>query len=219
MGASSFELTINAKNDRDFAKLFREEAEQDRYENGNDPYRGTIGQKRGWRMLSSVPVGVAELRALKEKHEGDKWGDAMACPVAEEKQVGKTKTKTVKVTADSSWDVESAVKAKFPAYRVRITGRTKVREATYRLEKVEIQKGWRVVWGYNREEVFEKKGEAVKRYKALLLQGENASLQYKDSEFKRVLKRQAQWEVTVELKKFKETKKISHYAVWGWAAE
>lgn len=219
MGACSFSLTIDATNEKQFAKAFHDAAAEDRYENGHDSYSGTIGQKSGWRMLSATPVSKSKLAELKEKHEGDKWGDAMACPVAEEILVGKAKTKKVKVEAGDSWEAQNAARAMFGGdVKVSFKGSTKVKEATYKLEKLDIKTGWRVK-RWNSEEVFEKKGDCLKRYKELLSAGENVSMFYKDQEFKRVLVKPSVWEVDVEIQSFRVGDKISHYAVWGWAAE
>jgi len=220
MGASSFQIMIHAKNNKEFSKAFHAEAMEDRYECGNDAYSGTIGQKVSFQMLSKTPVDAATLRGLQEKHEGDKWGDAMACPVAEEKAFGKSKTKTVKVECEKGWEALEKVRAMYPEYTVITeTNATKVRDPKWSLEKVVFQKGWRVSWGFGKETLFEKKGAAVKGYKELLLKGEKATLTYQDTKFQRVLKRQAQWSLTVVLQKYKSTGKVSHYAVWGWAAE
>jgi|13_taG_2_1085334.scaffolds.fasta_scaffold05799_7 hypothetical protein len=220
MGACSFSLTFDVTTEKRFAKAFHAAADEDRYENGNDPYRGTIGQKRGWVMLSSTPVSKTRLEELREKHEGDKWGDAIACPVAEETLVGKPKTKKVKVEASDKWGAYSAARDLFGSdVKLEIKSASKIKDARYALEKLDVAKGWRVKYGWNNEVVFQKKGEAVKKYKELLLAGEKAQIFYTDLDFQRVLVKQARWELEIEVQKFRVGKKVSHYAVWGWAAE
>lgn len=217
MGACSFSLTIDATNEKQFAKAFHDAAAEDRYENGHDSYSGTIGQKSGWRMLSATPVSRARLAELKEKHEGDKWGDAMACPVAEEKLVGKPKIKKVKVEAGDSWEADSLACSQLNG-KVKVLNRTVLKEAVYVLEKVETQVGWRVEFGWNKVS-YGTKSECLKLYKEKLMAGETAKMVYIDPVFKRVLKKQTLWEVEVEIQETQTTTNISHYAVWGWAAE
>lgn len=226
MGASSFELNIFAKNEKEFAWLFKSEAEDDRRENGSGAYSGTIGQKNGWKMLKQTPVSKKELEKLKEEHEGDKWGDAMACPVAEEVKSGKPKTKTFKLESDATymWELRSAAmsaaREKFEG-EIELVGKPKcIKNAKYKMEKLDRDKGW-AVQGDPEGRRFSKKAEAQKVMRALVKENKEGfiSLTYIDDAYKRVKTSEAVFEVTVTIQKYRTTKKLSHYCVWGWASE
>ena len=219
MGACSFSLNIDAKNDKQFAKAFHAAAEEDRYENGNDAYRGTIGQKNSWVMVQSTPVDPSELSELQEKYDSGKWDPPHAVPVAERKLVGKAKTKTIKVEASDKWEAYRKVREMFPGQKVEIGDTSLLREARYALKKIEIGKGWRIRFNAYNEEIFGTKGECTKRYKELILAGKSCTMMYMDSSYERVKTKESQYSVTVTHQKWKVGNKISHYFVWGWAAE
>ena len=221
MGAHSFETTIFATNLKSFHRAFEQESEQDRYENGHDCYSGSIGQKSGARMVVDKPITEEQYRQLiEETGWGDKWDSVcFAAPIAEVKLVGKAKTKTAKFVAADASEARDMALAKYGSEnaRVKVVSTTCLRGVSYKLEKVESQKGWRVKVGWD-EVHFETKSLALAFYKEQLLAGKQADMLYKDQQYKRVVKKKAQFEITVEIQKTKVGTKISHYNVWGMAA-
>ena len=218
MGACSFELVIDATNNKQFRSLFFEAAEEDRYENGHDAYSGTIGQKNGYRMFDMVTP--ENLRALQERHEGGKWDDAHAVPVAEVKKKGRSKTRTRVMIARDQQEAKQAFIEKYgEGKKVIIKSVTKTREAVYKLVKKDTNTGWRVTYGWNGV-FYGTKAQCEKLLKEKVLAGErNCNMVQQAQQYERVMKTLPKYEITAELYAEKPTGKVSHYVVWGWAAE
>ena len=231
MGAQGFSFTISATNQGAFERSFNALVREDQYENGHDPYSGTIGQKSGYTMLHSgestyqekIPVSPSELERLREENEGAKWGPAVACPVAVMKEVSAT-TKTKKIKSESTYACKKKLKETTKARKgcevtIKIQSVTKIKDAQYKLRKVGSPKEWRVVNGYGHSHFSSKtKKEALEQYKIRLLAGERVQLIFVDQEWERVQTHQPEFEVEYTVFQRKKTKKISHYEVWGWAA-
>jgi hypothetical protein len=230
MGSCSFGLRINATNLEEFKKKFYDLVEEDRYENGHDAYSGTIGQKSGWNMLSSTPISQSKLSELKNRHEGDKWGNAMACPIAKVKTVSDvvTVTKTVDVLLTGWGENTEAIRltvatlpenAKIVEKSIKVD---KVSDPVYVAEltmKSKENEGWRVrCCGSIQPQIFKTQAEANKVAKELIVKGMTEVFKQGPS-YKQVMKKPPVYKVTLQYQLTEITNEISHYEVWGWAAE
>ena len=230
MGACSFSLRINATTLEEFKKKFYAKAEEDRYENGHDAYSGTIGQKSGWNMLSTTPVSQSKFSELKNKNEGDKWGKAMACPIAKVKTVSDviTVTKIVDITNPNGWsertDAIQLAVTDLPA-NAKVMEKfqvDKVSDPVYVAElkmKSKENEGWRVrCCGSVQPQIFKTQAEANKLAKELIVKGMTEVFKQGPS-YQQVMKKPATYKVTLQYQLTEITDEISHYEVWGWAAE
>ena len=234
MGAHGFGLTIMSKSISKFNLAFQSAVKSDRYENGHDAYSGSIGQKDGYELVSRDPIDPKDFEKLKEKNEESKWGPAMACPVSEVKEISTSSSKTKKIKWAgrqdlSRWEaknrLEEDIKPRKNCYiRIQVTAVTKMKDAEYKIQKVESPKEWRVeryMGGRGGDCRFRSKtkAEALRLYKQALTNGESVRLIYIDQEWVRVLAKPSEYEVTYTVTNLKSTGKISHFEVWGWAAE
>ena len=231
MGAHSFQLTIKADNESKFKELLEYEVEEDRIENGSGPYSGSIGQKvDGYRLVSRKPVTESKCAKLRELHEGDKWDRfAMACPVVQMEVFGRAKsfTKTVEVVPsyNTVWSAKREAFKQVPVTDFEIIGEvtvTKVSDAVYKVAKSEkVQPGWKVHFnGRPVGSVFESQSEALKHAKEKTLEtGQYAEVIKHIGAYQRVLKKHARYKVSFKWKETRPTDKISHFEVWGWAAD
>ena len=216
MGAHTFSLKINAKSDEQFKTKFHAAAEEDRHENGRGTYSGTIGQKTDYILLPSCYP--REIRSLQEKNDGNKWGPAMAAGIFEVKKFGKSRTVSYTMFALSGNATRMEYKAMFKdGEEIEITSVEVIREAEYKLKKVDDRTGWKVTsygdtfWGT--------KKECLKEYKARLLEGRACNMVQQAQVYERVCSSLAKFKVTGKVTRVRPTGKISHYQVWGWAAD
>lgn len=218
MGSEDFCIEVTAISPADLMDRFYELSERDSDEYGNGAYSGTIGQKFGVEIVSIAPQSKLDAYryAQNDRNRGGKWdSEAKAVPYFEKVKFGKPRTKTILVESESSYDVYDSVVRKLndPLSEFVIESRRKVSDPKFKLEKVEVEKGWRVG---NR--VVEKKKEALKEYKEYVMNGGRAPFFYKDFEYKRLISKPTVWEVTIEIQNMKETKNLGGYLVWGTAA-
>ena len=216
MGAHTFSLKIYAKSDKQFKTEFHAAAEEDRHENGRGTYSGTIGQKTDYILLPSC--NQREIRKLQEKNEGDKWGPAMAAGVFEVKKFGKSRTVSYTMSVFGSNTARMEFRSMFKdGEEIEITSVEVISLPEYKLEKVDDRTGWKVTsygdtfWGT--------KKECLKEYKARLLEGRSCNMVQQAQVYERVCSRLPKFKVTGRVTKVRPTGKISHYEVWGWAAD
>jgi len=102
-GASSFSNYVAEKNS---SRAFDTARESEGHDSGHGGYSGTIYEKPGYIIRSSTPMSMKEANAFvnKDINNNDKWGEAFAIPVSEEKVLAKD---TVTVTVEAR-DAEEA---------------------------------------------------------------------------------------------------------------
>lgn len=127
MGAHTF--TVELKGTQSQGKdLFQRAAEEDRYENGQGAYNGTIGQKGSFRVLNTQPLLPDEVQDFVDRHidKNDKWDQtALAATVAA--VTGKPRRRTLTVKAkDQTEAIQKAkarIKTKTPQYIKVVTAK------------------------------------------------------------------------------------------------
>lgn len=99
MGSTNFDLEMVT--DKNLEEVYREACEQARYEEGSDPYNGTISTTRGVRhhpeQTQPVSVSVAEQLSRQRLDFLNKWGEAEGLPLARASDV-RARIVKVKVT-------------------------------------------------------------------------------------------------------------------------
>ncbi len=102
-GASSFSNYVALK---DPDRAFDTARESEGHDSGRGGYSGTIYEKPGYIIRSRTPMSMKEANAFvnKDINSNDKWGEAFAIPVSEEKVLAKD---TVTVTVEAR-DAEEA---------------------------------------------------------------------------------------------------------------
>lgn len=227
MGAQGFTITIQAKNVGHFHRLFWQEVKDDRLEYGQGSYSGTIGQKSGYTMVSDQPLSPSVVDKLEDEREGSKWGPALACPVAEMKEVARvSKKKSMPFDSERAWHrgVEELLMKQTKARKgcevdINITSLVKAREPRYKLVKKESPKKWCVINRTGRTTFSsDKKSAAVTAYKQQLMMGMEVSLVYVDQVWERIQTHPAQWDVEYDVIHLRKTGETAEYAVWGMAA-
>lgn len=128
-GAEEFEVYVRGTN---ADRAFSEAQDDGQAESGSRGYSGTIAEKPGYRFLQDEPVTQDQARDLiDDAPSDDKWGDAWALKIGEEKVVA-TKDATIKVKARNAHAAQKAVKE-------LVKSKTKVRRGA----KLVVLTGWR----------------------------------------------------------------------------
>tara|TARA_R110002020_G_scaffold358855_2_gene571467 strand:- start:2558 stop:3244 length:687 start_codon:yes stop_codon:yes gene_type:complete len=227
MGATGFSMSIQAKDPVTFHRMFLQAARDDRLEYGNDSYSGTIGQKSGYTMVSEQPLSPSVVDKLEDERDGDKWGAALACPVAEMKEVARVSKKKKKMPFDSErvWyrGVEELLMKQTKPRKgceveIKVTSLVKAREPRYKLVKKESPKKWCTINRGRTTFSSDKKSAAITAYKQQLMVGLEVSLVYVDQVWERIQTHPAQWDVEYDVIHLRKTDEIAEYAVWGMAA-
>ncbi len=81
-GAQEFSVYIKGTDPK---RAFREAVEDARHERGHGGYSGTIAEKSDFKILSREPMSLNVARSFVDKHmdDADKWGPALAVPIAD----------------------------------------------------------------------------------------------------------------------------------------
>jgi len=116
--AGGSDFTVYARG-ADARQAFRDAVEEDRHENGNRGYSGTISQKSSFKYRKDNPMTKAEAHRFMDDdlEKNDKWGPAFAIPVCEERELGKD---VVTVTVEAKNDADAQ---RVGGLRIKATGR------------------------------------------------------------------------------------------------
>jgi hypothetical protein len=228
MGATRFSFHIQSKNEGHFHGMFKQKVLDDRASYGQDPYSGTIGQKSIYKMLSQEPLSPQEVETLQSTNPGSKWGDALACPLAEMEVVARVskKKKSMPILEERvhRMQLEMILMEKTKPRKgceviIRINQVVKVKEAKYKLRKKESPKMWCVITRTGRTTFSsQNKKAAVIDYKQQLMMGLEPRLVYVDQIWERVRTHDCKWDIDYEVIHQRKTGKIAEYVVWGMAA-
>ena len=236
MGAHSFRRTFNVTTFQELKDQFDQESSYDRRENGSGSYSGSIGQKTSVRLVKHDPVPPSEFEALRELDYGDKWDDcALACPIALMKPVGKVKSvsKIIEILGDidTAWKrdrwMHGAVRINLPS-GAEIVGDISfdlVSSPVYKVKKIPSE-GWYIIRENNNRTLYTSKKEAMDAAKSLCMdwgdidsKTERISVVNLSGGYERVMSKPAKYKLVFKYKNTEVVDEISHYEVWGMAAD
>lgn len=148
----------------DPVSAFKQLAEQDRYENGNDTYNGSIGQKSSFTVLSKKPLTASAAQRLADDFSdtSDKY-DAHCGAIALADRGGKAVRRKPRIRAASEDDARAQLREKYGSSLSRVvTLKPKAPPHSGKITTSKTEAQPRIVWGINGKGSYPNKTAAAK---------------------------------------------------------